>query len=104
MKNILNKISYFLGLIYWFFYFLIVDTKYGMLIFLITIFGLPLWYGICYEPGRYCKYCGEGAEYRSYIYYHPCKSSNSGKHNIEFYWKKPENGHTRADELSKYIE
>lgn len=87
--------------------FLIFDTKYGIFIStILMIFSICIImrYCISYEPGRYCKYCGECDERRSLIHYYPCKNSSSGKHNIEFYWKKPANGHTLADEYSKYIE
>lgn len=101
MKKILDYIEFPFIILF----LLIFDTKYGLIVTMIASIGLPMWYCMSYEPGRYCKYCGEAVEYRStMIYYHPCKNSNSGKHNIEFYWKKPANGHTRADELNKYIE
>lgn len=105
MKKILEYIVYPFIFLYWLIYAILFETRYGLVILIVGSMGLFTWYGITYQPGRYCKYCGEAVEYRStMIYRHPCKNSSSGKHNIEFYWEKPANGHTSADELNKYIE
>lgn len=100
----MKKILEYIKLPFEILFLLIFDTKYGLIVTIIASIGLPMWYCISYEPGWYCKYCGECAERHSHIYYHPCKNNSSGKHNIEFYWEKPENGHTLADELNKYME